>query len=422
MHRIGRATAAFAVTVALATQVAACAGTAVASAGPTGGGATPVAIPSADGATSPQPPIRVSAPPTFGPSPTPAPGLARLQPASGAYFGLNLDWGHETAQQASEALGRTPAVWVQFARFPMDDGTRANVEAFIEQVEGVHGMALLTLEPEDGLAAVTDAAAADLGDLLARAWDEHGVATFVRFAHEMNGSWYPWAQRPSAYIAAFRRVAAAVHQRSPSSAMLWAPNQGAGYPFKGGTYAASPGSADAIALDTNGDGKVDAADDPYAPYYPGDDAVDWIGVSLYHWGLAYPWGENELPRPRTFEELLRGVDTGAQAGAKAVPDLYATYADGHDKPLAIVETAILYDPAARKGPSETQLKTAWFDEVFSDRTRSEFPRIGMINWFEWRKRESEVGKVIDWRLAADPALARSLLDETPPGWLRFASG
>jgi hypothetical protein len=414
-------------TVVVTCLVAACAGTSPATTpGAATSGASDVAsssaIASSDGASSAQPPVQVSASPPFGPPPTPAAGLARLQPASGTYFGLNLDWGHETAQQASDALGHTPAVWVQFAQFPMDDGARANTEAFIEQVAGVRGIALLTLEPNDGLAAVTDAAAADLGDLLARAWNEHGVATFVRFAHEMNGSWYPWSQQPAAYIAAFRRVAAAVHERSPSSAMIWAPNQGSGYPYTGGKYVARKGSKDAKVLDTNHDGVVDIGDDPYAPYYPGDDAVDWIGVSLYHWGLAYPWGENELPRPTTFAALLRGVDAGAAAGGTAVPDLYATYADGHDKPLAIVETAILYDPAASKGPSGSHLKTAWFDEVFSTTTRTEFPRIGMINWFEWRKQESEVGKVIDWRLGADPSLARTLLDAAPPGWLRFAPG
>ena len=357
---------------------------------------------------------------SFGPAPTAAPGRARLEPSSGAYFGLNLDWGDETAAQASESLGRTPAVWVQFSAFPMDDATRSNVEAFIEQVAAVGGMALLTLEPHDGLATVSDTAAADLGDLLARAWTDHGVPTFVRFAHEMNGSWYPWSQQPDAYISAFQRVAAAVHERSPSSAMIWAPNQGAGYPFLGGRYSVAAGSTDARALDTNQDDMVDASDDPYAPYYPGDDAVDWIGVSLYHWGLAYPWGENELPRPGTFEKLIRGVDTGAHEDAATIPDLYAMYAEGHDKPLAVIETAILYDPSATTGPSETDLKSAWFGQVFSEATRTDFPRIGMLNWFEWRKQESEVGRVIDWRLAADPALARSLLDAVPAGWLRFA--
>lgn len=404
MHRFSRA-----ILVVLATcSVVACSAASVAPSTPSS--VAPDASASAD--ASPQA--------SFGPAPTAAPGRARLQPASGAYFGLNLDWGNETAQQASDSFGHTPAVWVQFADFPMDGGTRANVEAFIEQVAGVGGMALLTLEPHDGLAAVTDEAAADLGDVLARAWTDHGVPMFVRFAHEMNGSWYPWSQQPNAYVTAFQRVAKAVHQHSPSSAMIWAPNQGGGYPFTGGKYGAAARSKDAAALDTDGDGTVDAKDDPYAPYYPGDDAVDWIGVSLYHWGLAYPWGENELPRPGTFEKLIRGVDTGQHQGGATIPDLYKVYADGHDKPLAIIETAILYDPSATTGPSEKDLKSAWFDQVYSDATRTDFPRIGMLNWFEWRKQESEVGRIIDWRLASDPALARTLLDSTPEGWLHFA--
>ncbi len=53
-------------------------------------------------------------------------------------------------------------------------------------------------------------------------------------------------------------------------------------------------------------------------------------------------------------------------------------------------------------------------------TRDDFPRIRMLNRFEWRKVEPEVGRVIDWRLAADPALAKSPLDGVPAGWLRFA--
>lgn len=352
---------------------------------------------------------------------TQAPGQARLQPARGTYFGLNLDWGSETAREASDRVGRTPAVWVQFARFPLDSGARANLDAFVEQVAGVGGLALMTLEPRDGLAAVTDAAANDVADLLAGYWNRYGVRTFVRFAHEMNGSWYPWAQQPVAYVAAFRRVAAALHERSPSSAMMWAPNEGSGYPFIGGKYGAAPGSADAKALDTNGDGALTRTDDPYAPYYPGDDAVDWIGVSLYQWGLAYPWGENEIPKPGTFANLLRGRPTGGQANEVAIPDLYSLYADGHHKPIAIVETAILFDPAAPAGgPTEAKLKTAWFDQVFAAANRTQFPRIGMINWFEWRKTETEVGRVIDWRLAADPALAKSLLASVPDGWLVFA--
>ena len=104
---------------------------------------------------------------------------------------------------------------------------------------------------------------------------------------------------------------------------------------------------------------------------------------------------------------------------RAVPDFYATYAEGHDKPMAIIETAALYDPAG-DGPDETAVKSAWFEQVFSAETRERFGRIGMINWFEWRKQEPEVGREIDWRLGSDPTLARALLESAPEGWLEFA--
>lgn len=114
--------------------------------------------------------------------------------------------------------------------------------------------------------------------------NDQGTPVVLRFAHEMNGSWYPWGQRPTQYIEVFRRVAAAVHQQAPGTAMLWAPNYGGGYPFASGQYNALPGTSDFALLDTNHDGVLNMSDDPYLPHYPGDDAVDWVGMSLYHWG------------------------------------------------------------------------------------------------------------------------------------------
>ncbi len=349
--------------------------------------------------------------------PAQLPGLARLEPADGAYFGVNLDWGHDSAAAVSRRMGHTPVVWVQFVSFPLDDGARANLDAFIDQVASVHGMALITLEPSGGLSTVTDAAIADFAARVA-GYAARGVPCFVRFAHEMNGSWYAWSQQPAAYVGAFRRVAAAVHAATPYAAMIWAPNYGAGYPFSGGRYQARARSAAFKALDTDRDGVLTEADDPYAPYYPGDDAVDWVGMSLYHWGNAHPWGENEVPERGAFMNRLTGRYDGLNGDESAVPDFYADYVVGHDKPLAITETAALYD-TARPGPSEVSVKSAWWSQVFSAAVHRRFPRMRMINWFEWHKREAEVGAVIDWRISANPKLL-PLLDELPTGWLRFA--
>ncbi len=44
------------------------------------------------------------------------------------------------------------------------------------------------------------------------------------------------------------------------------------------------GTAEWHALDTNDDGWVDMYDDPYTPFYPGDQWVDWVGMNMYHMG------------------------------------------------------------------------------------------------------------------------------------------
>lgn len=365
----------------------------------------------ADGAPTPTPTLAPTSSPFASDGARPLPELV---PASGtAWFGMNLDWAQDSVADVSERLGVTPSVWVQFVAFPLDEGGRSNLDAFVEQVAAVDGIGLITLEPNGGLESVTEAAAEELARLLDEYWRSGGTPTIVRFAHEMNGSWYPWGQQPEAYVDAFRTVATAVHALAPASAMAWAPNEGSGYPFTDQAFSSQDPS-----LDTNGDGEVTNLDDPYAPYWPGDDAVDWVGMSVYHWGLAYPWGENEMPAAGTFRSLLTGGVSGAHEGQVPITDFYATYAEGHDKPMGVFETAAFFNPSAG-GPDEGELKAAWWRQVTDPAVRADFPRLAMLNWFEWRKDEPEVGGIVDWRLTSDPELARELIDEANDGWLRF---
>jgi hypothetical protein len=194
--------------------------------------------------------------------------------------------------------------------------------------------------------------------------------------------------------------------------MLWAPNQGAGYPYAGGRYEAKPGSPAARLLDTDGDGVLDAGDDPYAPYWPGDDYVDWVGMSLYHWGTAYPWGENEVPAAGTFAGMITGSPPG---GGDQAPDFYAGYAERYDKPLAIVESAAFYRPRGG-GAKEATIKSTWLAELFSAEGRSRFPLLRLINWFEWRKHEAEVDAIVDWRITADAGLRARFLAAMTDGY------
>lgn len=160
---------------------------------------------------------------------------------SGILTAVNLDWANQTLEQYSDSLGRRPAVAVNFVQFPFADADRTNLEAAYEQVKLDGGMLLLTLEPRQGLAAVTEEATDQLAETL-NGYNKAGVPVIVRFAHEMNGSWYGWGQQPAEYKAAFRRVAESIHRLAPGSATMWAPNYGGGYPFTGGQHQAPAGS------------------------------------------------------------------------------------------------------------------------------------------------------------------------------------
>lgn len=345
--------------------------------------------------------------------------LSASAPSTGALLGVSLDWDRDSIAEYTQRLGRAPAVAVTFTRMPLRDQDRTNVAAAADQAAAQGSMLLLTLEPTEGLATVTDEAIDDLVSTLRDA-NGSGVPVVVRFAHEMNGSWYAWGQQPTAYVKTFRRVAAAVHEGAPGSSMMWAPSYGGGYPFVGGKHAARARSKNARALDTNGDGALDERDDSYAPYYPGDAAVDWVGMSLYHWGTKYPWGQNEVPAAGKLVDQLRGRYHHAGVDERVVPDFYAEYGSTHHKPVAITETAALYAPG-HGGAKETAVKQAWWRQAFAPELLTTLPRLKMVSWFEWAKYEPEVKGKVDWAVTRKPLL-RSAFAADLPEWVVTASG
>jgi hypothetical protein len=205
---------------------------------------------------------------------------------------------------------------------------------------------------------------------------------------------------------------------------MWAPAYGGGYPFRTGpAVSAAPSPGDVAALDTDGSGTVTALDDPYAPYWPGDDAVDWVGLSLFHWGDTYPWGENEVPEPGKFLAQLTGTYSGLGGDDRALPDFYSTYGEQHGKPVAIAETGALYAPGAG-GDDEQAVKQAWWAQVFDPALRQRLPRLAMVNWVEREAREAETGTLVDWRVLHEPALAAAFRAGLPEWalWAEDAGG
>lgn len=76
-----------------------------------------------------------------------------------------------------------------------------------------------------------------------------GIPVFLRFASEMNGDWVAYHKSPAKYIKMFRLVASVMHAKAPNTAMVWNP--------------------------------FEIPERKILEYYPGDAAVDWVGVNIY---------------------------------------------------------------------------------------------------------------------------------------------
>ncbi len=150
----------------------------------------------------------------------------------------------------------------------------------------------LSLQPNSGLDKVNDTDGYLIN--LAKSLENSGYKVILRFAGEMNDSSTRWPSTPEEYIKKFRIVANVFHKYAPSVPVIWAPNF---YP-------------------TN---NIEA-------YYPGDEYVDYVGLSLY-----------QEYQPET-DPLGRGVDRSRWIDS--LDFIYTTYGDR--KPIIIVEGGVAY--------------------------------------------------------------------------------
>lgn len=325
-------------------------------------------------------------------------------PTTGLYLGAILREGQTTMAQFNADTGVRHAIFGEFFRFPevlaaTSDEQRKIVE-FVAACKAAKAIPMLTLETPGGLDSYTLAEVTAFADLL-RGFN---ISLFLRWNHEMNGSWYAWGQQPAHYIVKYREFADVVHARAANVAMLWTPNQGWGYPWAGGAYSTSPAAPDYALLDTNGDGLLSEADDPYGPYYPGDSYVDWVGHSFYHWTSDAVRGRNMIPYDSKWGQ--------ANGIGNVVLNFHDIFAVGHNKPMIVAETAALYDPSDSKGggASELDIKKMWIRQIYNlvdaynPTIAAVFPRLRAIVWFNQLKYEAEVNNNVDWRLNANPGV------------------
>lgn len=335
----------------------------------------------------------------------PAPGEGK------PLLGAVLEWGEDSAQGFAERLGASPALLGHDISLPVRSGEEQDIREFLGQAGGLGSHAMLTVRPAVALdqvdSAAAEAFAGKVQDLAAR----FQGTLLIRFAPDMNSSWLGWGQQPAAHKSAFRNVAAEFKAADDAgTVMVWQPYLGRDYPFDRHPNAPAPGSEGFAALDTNGDGSWNGSDAAYAPYYPGDDAAEWVGLTVYHDDTGGNSAVNTLPADGELAAML------TQSGNE---DFYEAYVDRRNKPM-LLQTSAFYSPAAG-GVAERDIKTSWWDQVLETSTSGRFDRVTAVVWDERTSTRDTGVASIDWRLtgnagiaeAASKALADSALTTGP---------
>lgn len=227
----------------------------------------------------------------------------------------------------------------------------------LASVAGRGATPLLTWEPWDasvgGTAQPTYALSAIWGgayDAYIGQWASglkaYAAPVLLRFAHEMNGNWYPWSEQvngnaPGDYARAFRHVRDLFTSAGVTNVQwVWCPN----VPYAGSTDL--PG------------------------LYPGDAYADLVGLDGYNWGTTQSWGSTWV-----MPDALFGQGLSELAGLAP------------SKQVLIAETA-----SSEQGGD----KAAWNQSLIQFLSAN--PGIMGFAWFD-------LSKEVDWRIDSSSSSA-----------------
>ncbi|MDD5382439.1 MAG: glycosyl hydrolase [Candidatus Margulisbacteria bacterium] len=184
-----------------------------------------------------------------------------------------------------------------------------------------------------------------------------GKPLFLRFAHEMNGNWYPWDgdhnggaagagayKRAWIYIYNVRRELGATNVD-----LVWCPNN----------------------IDLPGESW-----NVLEAYYPGDRYVDWVGMDGYNWGYG-GWQD--------FNSVFNGV--------------YNRLIKLTQKPLLIGEFA-----TAEQGGNKAEWITAACLQI-----KNKYSRVKVFCWFN-------IDKERDWRVDSSGSAAAAMRNSLQDGY------
>ncbi|KAJ3277273.1 hypothetical protein HK104_003473 [Borealophlyctis nickersoniae] len=329
-----------------------------------------------------------------------------LEPPNGKmYFGAWYDrLQNDTPVAINSRLGYKPLSFFQ-SDINLTSTLQLPTE-FDQQVDatGTDAILYLTVYPIQGFDVVTDSAVADLAKEVKSLCDK-GRRVFIRYASEMNGAWFAYGQQPTKFLKSWKQVVDTIRTAIGAAhrsmvAFVWAPNSSNGYPFATLEFSITKNSSDFPLLDTAKNGNLSQAD-PYSPYYPGDDYVDWVGFSAYHYGAEYPWEQNVLPLPGQIEAMVKGQrpwGTGYNIYDMFCGDgktgRLSPKSTAGGKPFMITETGATYHLAIKgqttpppPGPGRAAIKQAWWRQFMNQTFIRTFPKIKATCTFEFQKFE-----------------------------------
>lgn len=246
----------------------------------------------------------------------------------------------------------------------------------------------LTVYPYLGFSAVTADDFTALGNQILGYETTYNRTTFLRYAPEMQGTWNTYGQQPTEFISSFQTMYTAIKAIAPNCKIVWAPNTPQGYPYgQTGTAFTSLSEADQTALDTSADGELTAADDALSPYWPGEDYVDWIGISLYYKGPSGSDTTNAAQSPGYCGQAINGMNPATGVN---ISNWYGDYCLKYPtKPCMFAESGAAYHLTDTSGDSQLEIQTAWINDCITNVTMLEtFPLLKMIMQFEYEKTET----------------------------------
>ena len=273
--------------------------------------------------------------------------------ALGAYYFANGRCAPGDADAVSSyqaKIGRAPAVWmiyqswVGWNEFPSEQAKRA---------KDLGSTLMVTWEPWVGSGDGRNWACQDvvLGRFdkyirsYARAVKSANVPVMIRFAHEMNGDWYPWgtaysgscrrnnSNSPAVFVAMWKHVVNIFREEGATKAQwVWSPN---------------------VLYTNNYNDQRQQERDIFA-LYPGDNYVNWIGASVYNDGARRPW--------RSFAVLFDSTYT-------ALTQLTA-------KPMMIAEMGV-----TEQGAPRGQTKAMWLEQALLTDIPQRYTRVRLVTYF-----------------------------------------